>query len=103
MIILLFIFILSVSLSAQIKTESTIVDSLPDNMPFLKSIIWGEDGIARDTFIDPKSRIKELKIRRNMLQLHQRLALVTLGLMTYQYHIGNRMINNPSEYGELKD
>jgi len=100
---LLFILILSISLPAQIKTESTIADSLPDNMPFLKSIIWGENGFARDTFVDPKSRMKELKIRRNMLQLHQRLALVTLGLMTYQYHIGNRMVNNPSEYGELKD
>ena len=62
---LLFILILSISLPAQIKTESTIVDSLPDNMPFLKSIIWGENGFARDTFVDPKSRMKELKIRRN--------------------------------------
>ena len=51
------ILILSLSFSAEIKTEPTIADSLPDNIPFLKSVIWGENGLVRDTFIDPKSRI----------------------------------------------
>ena len=44
-----------------------------------------------NTFIDPKSRIKELRIRQNMLQLHQKIALFTLGCMTYQYNLGLEM------------
>ena len=82
--------------------ERTITDSLPKNMLIVKKIFWGENGLLRDSFADPKSRIKELEIRRNMLQLHQKLALFTLGCMAYQYHIGNKM-SNPHEYGELKD
>ena len=75
--------------------EKTIADSLPKNMPTIKKVFWGENGMLRNSFFDPKSRMKELKIRRNMLQLHQRLALLTLGLMIYQYDVGKRMVNNP--------
>ena len=74
--------------------ERTIADSLPKNMPVIKKILWGEKGLLRNSFVDPKSRMKELKIRRNMLQLHQRLALFTLGCMAYQYNIGNKMIDD---------
>ena len=83
--------------------ESTIADSLPKNMPIIKKVFWGEKGMLRGSFFDPKSRIKELKIRRNMLQMHQRLSLLTLGLMVHQYDIGKRMLDSPYEYGELKD
>ena len=37
-----------------------------------------------------------------MLQLHQRLALLTMGTLAYQYHTGNEMVNNPQKYNELK-
>ena len=101
--IIFLISFLSILFSSDfIIKERSIADSLPPNMPVVKKVFWGEKGLLRDSFVDPKSRMKELKIRRNMLQLHQRLALLTLGLMTYQYDIGNRMINDPSEYGELK-
>ena len=101
-IVLFSLFAILFSKNLSLK-EITIADSLPKNMPVVKKIFWGEEGLFRGGFIDPKSRIKELEIRRNMLQLHQRLALVTLGLMSYQYSIGNRMVNSPNEYGELKD
>ena len=88
-------------LSNQTETKHSIIDSLPKNMPLIKKVFWGEKGILRDSFVDPKSRIKELQIRRNMLQLHQKVALLTLGEMLYQYYIGNRMAEH-NEY-QYKD
>jgi hypothetical protein len=100
---LLFILLLSLSFSDELKTEPTIADSLPSNMPFVKSVFWGENGMFRDTFVDPKSRMKELKIRRNMLQLHQRFALFTLGAMMYQASIGFKMIEESDGYDKYQD
>ena len=99
---LLFILLLALSFSDELKTEPTIADSLPSNMPFVKSVFWGENGMFRDTFVDPKSRMKELRIRRNMLQLHQRFALFTLGAMMYQASIGFKMTED-NEYGKYRD
>ena len=99
----IFILLFSLSFSDELKTEFTIADSLPKNMPIVKKVFWGEKGIFRNSFIDPKSRIKELKIRHNMLQLHQRLALFTLGCMAYQYNIGYRMIDGNADYNLHKN
>ena len=104
-IYILILFSISFSLENSF-TQRTIADSLPKNMPLIKKVFWGERGLFRETLIDPKSRMKELKIRRNMLQLHQRFALFTLGAMMYQYNIGNKLINNdgtPSELKKYKD
>ena len=95
------ILLFSLLFSNELKTEFTIADSLPKNMPIIKKVFWGEKGIFRKSFINPKSRMKELKIRYNMLQLHQRLALFTLGCMAYQYNIGYRMGIN-YEYDEYE-
>ena len=102
----LFSLILITSLCSSTDNQSlepTIKDSLPSNIPFIKKTLWGEKGILRNTFINPQSRIKEIEMRHNMLQLHQKVALFTLGTMLYQYNLGNRMIENPEEYGQLKD
>ena len=32
--------------------ERTIVDSLPQNMPVVKKIFWGEKGLLRDSFVE---------------------------------------------------
>jgi len=82
--------------------EKTIADSLPPNMPVIKKIFWGQNGLLRDSFVDPKSRVKELKVRRNMLQLHQRFALLTLGTLMYQASIGFKMTED-GEYERYKD
>ncbi len=98
---LIILIIFSIIFANRLDENPSISDSLPKNMPLVKKVFWGEKGILRNSFVDPKSRVKELKIRRNMLQLHQRLALLTLGEMMYQYHIGKRMANH-NEY-EYKD
>ena len=87
------IIALSFLLSNEMVATTSISDSLPKNMPLIKNIFWGEKGVLRNSFVDPKSRVKELKIRRNMLQLHQRLALLTLGEMMCQYYLGKKMVN----------
>jgi len=98
------ILIISFCLSFDNKLSSpTISDSLPSNIPFIKNTLWGKNGALRNTFIDPKSRIKEIEMRHKMLQMHQKVALLTLGTMLYQYNLGNRMIEDPEEFGKLQD
>jgi cytochrome b561 len=60
-------------------------------MPFSKKVIWGKSGLARKLNIAPKDRIEELKLRHKMLQTHQKLGLLTLGVMSSQYYLGNQM------------
>ena len=56
-------------------------DSLPTNMPIIKNIFWSEEGVFRKLNLAPESRLEELKLRHKMMQLHQKTALVNLGLM----------------------
>ena len=87
-IILLLSFIFSQEL-----THYTIADSLPLNMPFSKKILWGEKGIVRKLNLAPDSRVEELKLRSKMLQLHQKLGLLNVGLMGAQMYLGSDMYN----------
>ena len=103
MIQIAIILLSTFTFSSEMDTEKTIIDSLPHNMPSIKKIFWGNDGVIRNSFMNPKSRMKELKIRRNMLQLHQRIALLNLGCMVYQYNIGKTMKEDSSQYMDLKD
>lgn len=66
--------------------------SMPENMPVHTKILWGENGFFRKLNIAPKSRSSELKLRVKMLQLHQKIALGTLGIFSYQSYLGNQMI-----------
>ena len=65
---------------------------MPENMPVHTKILWGENGFFRKLNIAPKSRSSELKLRVKMLQLHQKIALVTLGVFSYQSYLGNQII-----------
>ena len=80
------------------SNQLTWKDSLPSNLPIIKRPFWGENGIFRKYEIAPKSRLDELKLRKNMMQWHQRLALVNLGLMAYQVNIGKKVDEEPSDY-----
>ena len=60
----------------------------PDYMPFHTKILWGENGLVKKMNLSPESRQKELELRVKMLQTHQKLALVSLGLLAYQYSLG---------------
>ena len=68
-------------------------DSLPANMPFSKKILWGENGIIRKLNLAPSSRPEELRLRSKMLQLHQKLGLLNVGLMGAQMYLGSDMYN----------
>ena len=54
-------------------------------MPFHTKILWGENGLIRKTNLAPATRKEEVELRVKMLQTHQKLALVSLGLLAYQY------------------
>tara|TARA_B100000242_G_scaffold191235_1_gene137687 strand:+ start:98 stop:670 length:573 start_codon:yes stop_codon:yes gene_type:complete len=94
-------------LSLLIFTLSSIIFSnslqkLPENMPFHTKILWGETGIIRKINLAPETRQKELLLRVKMLQLHQKLAMGSLGLFFYQAYIGNQMANgNYAKYHDL--
>jgi hypothetical protein len=60
-------------------------------MPFSKRIVWGENGLARKLNLAPENRVGELKLRHKMLQTHQKLGLLTLGIMGYQVYLGSNM------------
>ena len=76
-------------------------DSLPSNMPIIKNIFWSENGVFRKFNLSPDNRLQELKLRRSMMQWHQKIALVNLGLMTYQYYIGHNMNDDYEEKSDL--
>ena len=94
-------------LSLLILTLSSIIlgssiQKLPENMPFHTKILWGETGIIRKINLAPETRQKELLLRVKMLQLHQKLAISSLGLFFYQAYIGNQMANgNYTKYHDL--
>ncbi len=103
MLKILYILIFSFGMLKGSNVQLATTDSLPKNMPFIKNVLWGNNGIIRNSFINPDSRIKELRIRRNMLQLHQRFALFTLGAMLYQSNIGYKMTEEADGYLKYKD
>tara|TARA_B100000614_G_C14544979_1_gene491719 strand:+ start:308 stop:919 length:612 start_codon:yes stop_codon:yes gene_type:complete len=104
-------FLLMVSfLSAQFFDEksdlnsfkkATLNDSLPSNMPLIKSVFWSNEGLFRKLDLAPKSRLKELELRRNMMQWHQKSALINLGLLSYQYYLGYEMDQDYETRSEL--
>ena len=72
---------------------------LPENMPYVKSLIWGKEGAFRKLNIGPESRIEELKLRRKMLQAHQWLGIITLAGLAYQYDVGKKLYDgDDSDY-----
>jgi hypothetical protein len=74
---------------------------LPENMPYFKSLIWGEKGAFRKLNIGPETRIEELQLRRKMLQAHQWLGIITLAGLAYQYDVGKKLYDgNDSNYWE---
>ena len=89
---LVLLFMLSFIFSEQSMNYS-IADSLPSNMPLSKKILWGKDGIIRKLNIAPSSRVKELELRSQMLQTHQKLGLLNMGLMGVQMYLGSDMYN----------
>ena len=105
-IVLLVLFFHSIVLSQSIITKEKYENrftppeiGLPENIPFVKNIIWGENGTFRKLNIGPETRIEELKLRRKMLQAHQWLGIITLAGLAYQYDVGKELYDgNDSNY-----
>tara|TARA_B110000438_G_scaffold169292_1_gene161778 strand:- start:1277 stop:1876 length:600 start_codon:yes stop_codon:yes gene_type:complete len=76
---------------AKFTSSYTLSDTLPENMPLSKKLVWGENGLARKLNLAPVNRVDELKLRHKMLQTHQKLGLLTLGMMGYQVYLGSNM------------
>ena len=69
-------------------------------MPLSKKILWGENGVIRKMNLAPNSHLEELKLRSEMLQLHQKLGLLNVGLMGCQMYLGNKMYDEGNrDYG----
>ena len=62
-----------------------------EHMHLHTKLLWGEKGFFRQLNFGPETRKDELKLRVKMLQNHQKLALVSLGLIAYQSSLGNKM------------
>ena len=87
------IFIISFPLSVMAKEQEE-KKELPPNMPVHTKLLWGENGLFRKINIAPKARQDELQLRVKMLQLHQKIALGTLGLFYYQTYLGTKLLDN---------
>ncbi len=75
-------------------------ENLPDNLPIHTKILWGEKGFFRKLHIGPDTRQKELELRLKMLQMHQKIALGTLGAFYYQSYLGNQLLDGKYDYIE---
>ncbi len=83
-----------------LESNLTWKDSIPQNMPFIKKPFWSEDGLLRKLECAPNSRYEELIIRKDMMQWHQKISLLNLGIMSYQYYLGSEIDQNGA-YGIL--
>jgi len=105
--IIIFLFLLVGSISqAQddpINESNNPLYTLPDNMPLQTKLLWAENGLLRKTNLFQVDRPLELELRTKMLQLHQKLALGTLGLMFAQGYLGFQLQDAKTNYMELSD
>lgn len=86
-----------------IKELNNPLYTLPDNMPLQTKLLWSENGLLRKTNLFQVDRPRELELRTKMLQLHQKLALGTLGLMFAQGYLGFQLQDATTNYMELSD
>ena len=90
---LFFLSILITFLFSQTLLTVEIPDSLPPNLPLFKKILWCENSLIRKLDYAPKTRMEDMKLRHKMLKTHQKLGLLTLGMMTYQSYLGMQMVD----------
>tara|TARA_B100000959_G_scaffold27648_1_gene26597 strand:+ start:452 stop:1081 length:630 start_codon:yes stop_codon:yes gene_type:complete len=86
-----------------IKKVNNPLYALPDNMPLQTKLLWAENGLLRKTNLFQVDRPRELELRTKMLQLHQKLALGTLGLIFTQGYLGFQLQDATTNYMELSD
>ena len=72
--------------------------NLPENMPLHTKVLWGENGVLRKLKLAPNTRQEELRLRVKMLQLHQKIALGSLGAFFYQSYLGKQLLEGNYDY-----
>ena len=105
--VLFFLFIMQLTMlhsqnNASVDGESSLY-MLPDNMPLQTKLLWSQNGLLRKTKLFNVDRPRELILRKKMLQLHQKLALGTLGLLFAQGYLGSRLENAGPNYSKISD
>ena len=93
----LFLFIIISTAFPRKKNDNL----LPKGMPYHTKLLWGENGLFRKIKLAPESRDKELMLRLKMLQLHQKIALGSLGAFYYQAYLGNELVKGNYEHKEM--
>ena len=86
--------------------EQKKVDLLPKKMLFTQSLLWGQNGLMRKTKyfeLSPEERIKEMKIRRQMLVYHQITGIATLTAMLGEGIIGMQLYNGDRKIRDLHE
>ncbi len=74
--------------------QDTTISLLPERMMPTQRLLWGKRGLFRITGISPltpKTRERELRMRRRMLTTHQILGYATLGGMIAQGIVGQKV------------
>lgn len=87
------------SLLNDLMTTQDQASLLPDRMVFTQRWLWGKKGLMRhfDGFeLSEEERLRELKIRRTMLTVHQALGIATLAGMVAQGILGYKVYNGHS-------
>ena len=105
--VLFFLFIMQLTMlhsqnNAAVDGESSLY-MLPDNMPLQTKLLWSQNGLLRKTKLFNVDRPRELILRKKMLQLHQKLALGTLGLLFAQGYLGSKLENAGPNYSKISD
>tara|TARA_B100001175_G_scaffold311415_1_gene315821 strand:- start:2972 stop:3604 length:633 start_codon:yes stop_codon:yes gene_type:complete len=106
--VLFFIMIVQITMlysqndTAVINKETSLY-TLPDKMPLQTKILWSQNGLLRKTKLFEVDRPRELILRKKMLQLHQKLALGTLGLLFAQGYLGSKLEDAGSNYSKISD
>jgi len=72
--------------------------NFPENMPLHTKVLWGENGVIRKLKLAPNTRQEELRLRVKMLQLHQKIALGSLGAFFYQSYLGKQLLEGNYDY-----
>lgn len=73
---------------------------LPSKILPTQALLWGEKGLMRNFRhfeLTPENRQRELKLRRNMLGVHQVLGFATLAGMVAQGVVGSKLYDNDYE------
>ena len=71
--------------------------TFPDSLSFRAKLLWGESGLFEKINLAPDDTQGKMRLRKNMLQWHQRLGLITLGAIAYQYFLGKKQYSNNFE------